>query len=78
MQRLDLYMHSMNKDIAYVVCGSADTGTGSYSYNNELAQKRADAVVKVLKDNGFNAETVVKLDALDVTELSRCAIITKK
>lgn len=78
MQRLDLYMHSMNKDITYAVCGSADTGTGSYGYNNELAQKRADAVVKVLKDNGFNAETVVKLDALDVTELSRCAIITKK
>lgn len=78
MQRLDLYMHSMNKDIAYVVCGSADTGTGSYDYNNELAQKRADAIVKILKDNGFNVETVVKLDALDVTELSRCAIITKK
>lgn len=78
MQRLDLYMHTMSKDITYVVCGSADTGTGSYGYNSELAQKRADAVVKVLKENGFNAETVVKLDALDVTELSRCAIITKK
>ena len=78
MQRLDLYMHTMNKDITYVVCGSADTGTGKYDYNNELAQKRANAVVKVLKANGFNAETVVKLDALDVTELSRCAIITKK
>lgn len=78
MQRLDLYMHTMSKDITYVVCGSADTGTGSYGYNSELAQKRADAVVKVLKENGFNAETVVKLDALDVTDLSRCAIITKK
>lgn len=78
MQRLDLYMHSMSKDIEYVVCGSADTGTGTYGYNTELAQKRANAVVKVLKENGFNAETVIKLDALDVTELSRCAIITKK
>jgi outer membrane protein OmpA-like peptidoglycan-associated protein len=78
MQRLDLYMHNMSKDITYVVCGSADTNTGNYDYNNKLAQKRADAVVKVLKENGFNAETAVKLDALDVTELSRCAIITKK
>ena len=78
MQRLDLYMHTMSKDITYVVCGSADTGTGKYGYNTELAQKRANAVVKVLKENGFNAETVIKLDALDVTELSRCAIITKK
>lgn len=78
MQRLDLYMHSMSKDIDYVVCGSADTGTGTKDLNNNLAQRRADAVAKILRENGFNVETVVKLDALDVTELSRCAIITKK
>lgn len=79
IQRIDLYTHSMNKDASYVVCGSADSGTGTEAHNKDLAQRRADAVVKALKERGFdNVETVVKLDALDVTELSRCAIITKK
>lgn len=79
METLNLIMNSMNKEDNIKVIGSADTQTGNEEINTKLATKRAEAVKAVLEKNGFSvAETVIKLDAFDGGEISRCAIVTKK
>ena len=45
------------KDVKFVVEGHTDS-TGSDKINNELSQKRADAVMNYLIENGFPAENI--------------------
>ena len=45
------------KDVKFVVEGHTDN-TGSDKINNELSQKRADAVRNYLIENGFPAENI--------------------
>lgn len=79
METLNLIMNSMNKEDSIKVIGSADTQTGNEEINTKLATQRAEAVKAVLEKNGFTVtDTVIKLDAFDGGEISRCAIVTKK
>lgn len=58
------------------VIGSADSGTGSYNRNNELADQRANAVADILYRNGVkHIEIGVSLDVDEDPSTSRCAII---
>ena len=47
-----------NKDAKVQVTGYADAGTGNDKINDRLAAKRADAVVKALKDAGIAADRI--------------------
>lgn len=66
-----------DEDVYIIVEGSADSGTGLLNYNNNLAQRRAEAVEKVLKDAGFkNIKTESSLDSKGKRAYSRAATIT--
>ncbi len=47
-----------NKDAKVQVTGYADAGTGNDKINDRLSAKRADAVVKALKDAGIAADRI--------------------
>jgi len=47
-----------NKDAKVQVTGYADAGTGNDKINDRIAAKRADAVVKALKDAGIAADRI--------------------
>jgi outer membrane protein OmpA-like peptidoglycan-associated protein len=64
---LDTYKYNLqsyaeainNTDAAYTVYGYADLQTGTRAYNEKLAQKRADAVKKILvEEYGCNADKI--------------------
>lgn len=58
------------------VIGSADSGTGSYETNHEIAHNRAEGVTKILTENGVdNVEIEVVFDVDQDPSTSRCAII---
>ena len=77
--RFDIIMSGLDKEDAYMVVGSADSATGTESYNKELAQKRANTVAEIMNKNGFdNVETSVQIDALKDQEITRCAIVRIK
>lgn len=79
MQRLDVFMTNVDKDDSILIVGSADTKTGTESYNNELATNRADAVRTILEKNGYtHVHVSTKLDSYNTVELSRCATITRE
>lgn len=79
IHRLDIIMSSFDKNGNYIVCGSADTGTGTQEINDKLSTERANVVKELLEKNGFkNVETTTKLDAFTDAEISRCAIIRIK
>lgn len=60
-----------------VVVGSADSSTGSKEINERLANERAEAVAKVLRENGVkNIKVSSVIDIEKEPELSRCALIT--
>ena len=47
-----------NKDAKVQITGYADAGTGNDKINDRIAAKRADAVVKALKDAGIAADRI--------------------
>jgi outer membrane protein OmpA-like peptidoglycan-associated protein len=57
---LQSYAEAINSsDAAYTVYGYADLQTGTRAYNEKLAQKRADAVKKILvEEYGCNADKI--------------------
>jgi outer membrane protein OmpA-like peptidoglycan-associated protein len=79
IHRLDIIMEALDKEGSYIVCGSADSGTGTPEINERLSTERANVVKELLEKNGFkNVETTTKLDAFNDAEISRCAIIRIK
>jgi outer membrane protein OmpA-like peptidoglycan-associated protein len=58
------------------VIGSADSGTGTKEFNNQLALDRANKVAEVLRKAGVKVTTVeTSLDIDKDAELSRCAVL---
>lgn len=79
MHRLDIIMSCLDKEYSYMIVGSADSATGTESYNRELAQKRASLVAEIMTKNGFdNVEVSTQIDVLYDQEITRCAIIRIK
>ena len=79
-QKVEMVAKSFDgQDVAIKVLGSADSKTGTETYNKSLAQKRADAVKSVLVKNGISEDKIsieTTLDATENVETSRSAIIT--
>lgn len=79
-QKVEMFAKSFNgQDVVVKVLGSADSKTGTETYNKSLAQKRADAVKSVLVKNGISEDKIsieTTLDATENVETSRSAIIT--
>ena len=79
-QKVEMFAKSFNgQDVVVKVVGSADSKTGTATYNQKLAQKRADVVKDVLVKNGVPANRITVTSTLDATEnveTSRSAIIT--
>jgi hypothetical protein len=77
-EMLDYIISHLPKDADIEVIGSADSGTGSLEFNQQLASERANVIANELKNNGFNNVTIsTALDKLGTTEMSRCAVIVK-
>lgn len=86
--RIKLLAEAINaaqEDCVYEVAGYADKKTGSAKYNQQLSEKRAQAVYNLLVENGVPAEKLeVKgyggVDPIfyDSDMLSRCVIVKKK
>lgn len=51
---IDNFLNGVEKDVIVYVNGSADSQTGSESFNVELAEDRANAVVKYCIDKGYS------------------------
>ena len=78
-EMFDNIAHKLSKDAVVEVIGSADSSTGSAEFNVRLAEERANAVAKALREYGIDNVTVkTAIDALETSEMSRCAIIIKK
>ena len=70
------FANAVKEGMTVKVIGSADTGTGSYDKNRELADQRANAVADILYQNGVkNIEIGVSLDVDSDPSTSRCAIV---
>lgn len=70
------FANAVKEGTTVKVIGSADTGTGSYDVNSELADQRANAVADILYRNGVkHIEIGVSLDVDSDPSSSRCAII---
>ena len=70
------FANSVKDGMTVKVIGSADTGTGNYEKNRELADQRANAVADILYQNGVkNIEIGVSLDVDRDPSTSRCAIV---
>ena len=77
-EMLDYIISHLPKDSNIEVVGSADSGTGSLEFNQQLALERANVIANELKKNGFDNITIsTALDKLGSAEMSRCAVITK-
>lgn len=66
------------EDVDVEVVGTADKGTGSKFYNEKLAERRAQAVKKMLVEEGFKAERIttrIELRNGSKARLDRCAEI---
>lgn len=76
--KLEAFVRSIPADSKIRVTGSADTETGNENGNNSLAESRAGAVVGILSGLGITRDRIevnTELDAIDVPEASRAAIV---
>lgn len=75
---IDNFLNNIGKDQMIHIYGSADSETGTESYNIELAEDRANNVVKYCMDKGYNAIGEFAIDGNGTGAIARSAKLTVK